>query len=113
MHIDEYDFGRMVIDGQSYDSDLIIFPGEVRSSWWRDEGHKLKLADLKEVLAAKPKLLMVGCGFSGIMKVSQEVSDYCASHGIELKAKSSREVVKEYNNLTSKEGVIAVFHLTC
>jgi len=34
--IESYSFGQMVIDGQEYTSDLIIFPDRINSSWWRN-----------------------------------------------------------------------------
>ena len=47
--IDTYVFGRIEIDGCTYTSDVIILPTGVRDNWWRDEGHKLKPGDLKQV----------------------------------------------------------------
>jgi len=38
MIIESYLFGRMKVDGNIFDSDLIIFPEKVKSSWWRVEG---------------------------------------------------------------------------
>ena len=47
MKIDSYSFGRIVINGKTYTSDVIIFPDKVDASWWRKEGHLLQLADGK------------------------------------------------------------------
>lgn len=113
MHIDKYDFGHMTIDGTAYNSDLIIFPDKVIPNWWREEGHQLRLNDLKEVFKANPKVLIVGCGYNGVMKVTKEVTDYCKTHGIDLKATKSTTAVNEYNSLEKKEAVICTFHLTC
>jgi hypothetical protein len=34
--IESFSFGRAVIDGRVYHSDLILFPdGRIQSSWWR------------------------------------------------------------------------------
>jgi len=33
--IEAYTFGRMVIDGKSYQQDLIIHQGRVPADWWR------------------------------------------------------------------------------
>ena len=53
MHIDEYAFGRMVVDGKTYRKDLILLPEGIREDWWRDEGHSLSKADLTDVFEAK------------------------------------------------------------
>ena len=60
MHIDQYRFGHVDIEGHSYDADVIIFPGHVKERWWRQEGHSLAREDLATVLAEKPELLVVG-----------------------------------------------------
>ena len=46
MNIEDYRFGRVVIDGRAYTSDVIVFPDRVKDNWWRNEGHELCPADL-------------------------------------------------------------------
>jgi len=46
-NIDYYDFGVIIVDGRKYSRDLIITPKRIISNWWRVEGHKLCLEDLK------------------------------------------------------------------
>ena len=72
MIITSYDFGHISIDGKLYISDLIVFPELVKVGWWRNEGHRLQLEDLKEVLEAKPKVLVVGTGYYGELTVPVE-----------------------------------------
>ncbi|MFQ6136123.1 MAG: Mth938-like domain-containing protein [Candidatus Hydrothermarchaeales archaeon] len=111
MNIDSYDFGRIVIDGKSYSSDVIIFPNKV-VSWWREEGHILNNVDIKEIVEERPEVLIVGTGYSGCMKVLAEVKEQLESLGIELIAERTREACNTYNRLSDKK-VIAAFHLTC
>jgi len=33
MHISDYRFGRIVIDGKTYTSDVIVYPDRVDPSW--------------------------------------------------------------------------------
>jgi len=54
MMIEHYSFGKITIDGQTYTSDLIIYPGKIDTSWWRKEGHNLQVEDLKDVLIDSP-----------------------------------------------------------
>ena len=56
MHIDQYHFGHIDIEGHGYDTDVIIFPDRVQDRWWRQEGHRLAREDLDTVLADKPEL---------------------------------------------------------
>ena len=110
--IESYSFGRIMIDGKEYTHDVIIFPDHINSGWWRLEGHKLQLADLREVLHAKPKTLVIGTGHDGVMEVQQEVRDLCRKNRIELIEAKTADAVKKYNKL-SGPGVVGAFHLTC
>jgi len=111
--IDSYDFGRIVINGKRYNSDLIVFPDKVRDGWWRKEGHRLHVEDLKNVLEAKPEVLVVGTGYSGLMRVPPETRKYVESEGIELIAQNTAEACETFNRLVKSRKVVAALHLTC
>jgi hypothetical protein len=111
--IDSYDFGRIVIDGKHYNSDLIVFPDKVRDGWWRKEGHRLYVEDLKDVLEAKPEVLVVGTGYYGLMTVPSETRKHVESEGIELIAQKTTEACKTFNRLVKSRKVVAALHLTC
>lgn len=113
MKIDSYSFGRIVINGKTYTSDVIIYPGTVNSDWWRREGHLLQLADLEEALQAKPDVLVIGTGSFGIMHVPGETVDRITAKGIAVKVERTGKAVEVYNELQGKVTVIAALHLTC
>jgi len=89
--IESYGFGRITINGRRYSRDVIIFPDNVKDGWWRREGHRLSLEDLKDVFEAKPEVLVIGTGYSGLMKVPQEVKDYVKSKNIQLIVENTRK----------------------
>ncbi|MBU0979743.1 MAG: hypothetical protein KJ709_02980 [Nanoarchaeota archaeon] len=109
--IDQYEFGRIVIDGKEFTQDLIVFPDKVKENWWRDQGHLLQVDDLNEVFFSKPEKLIVGTGFSGLMEVTDAVRRKVAELGIELIEKGSKEACAAYNEEKGK-AVLAI-HLTC
>jgi hypothetical protein len=114
--IESYKFGSIVIDGKTYRSDVIIFPDKVLDGWWRREGHRLCVEDLREVLGAEPKpeMIVVGTGNSGLMKVSHEVEETLRSSGIEFMAQPTEEACRAFNELLkSGRRVVAALHLTC
>lgn len=111
--IDSYDFGRIVINGKRYNGDLIVFSDKVRDGWWRKEGHRLHVEDLKDVLEAKPEVLVVGTGYSGLMTVPPETRKYVESEGIELIAQNTAEACETFNRLVKSRKVVAALHLTC
>lgn len=111
--IDSYDFGRITIDGKRYNTDLLVFPDKVKTGWWRKEGHCLQIADLKEVLEAKPEVLVVGTGYSGMMNVPPETRTCIESEGIQLIVQKTAEACKTFNHLIESRTVVAALHLTC
>jgi hypothetical protein len=113
MNIDSYTFGRIVINGKIYTSDVIIYPGRVNASWWRKEGHLLQLADVEEVLQAKPEVLIIGSGYAGVMRVPREIIDWIVRQGIEVIVERTSKAVKVYNDLQHAQTVIAALHITC
>jgi len=113
MNIDSYSFGKMVIEGQSFDSDLIIYPEKVYASWWRKVGHRVELEDLTAVLAANPEVLIIGTGYMGLMKVPEELRKELRKKNIELYIEDSRRAVEIFNSINTKRTTIAAFHLTC
>jgi len=113
MRIDSYEFGRMVVDGQAYTSDLILFPDRVDASWWRAQGHRLCLEDLDAALSAKPDILVIGTGYSGAMEVPDEVRQAIIQKGITLHIARSGEAVGLISSLPRGKKVVAAFHLTC
>ncbi len=111
--IDSYSFGRLSVEGRAYTSDVIIYPERVDASWWRQEGHRLRLADLAEVWAAAPEVIVVGTGATGLMKVDPEVEAEAARRGIRLVVARSKEACQEYNRLAPQGRTVACLHLTC
>lgn len=116
MKIDSYEFGRIVIDGQEYDRDLILFPDVVKENWWRKKGHDLSLNDIIDILYKKPDILIIGTGYSGLMNVSDEVIEEIKSRGIELIIETTIDAVKIFNEKIKKlkdKKIVAALHLTC
>ncbi len=113
MKIEHNSFGNITIDGQTYTSDVIIFPDRVNSSWWRKEGHLLQVTDLKDVIKTKPEVLIVGTGAYGAMKVPEQTIEHLKSNGIEVYIENTKKAVELYNKISSKKPAIAALHLTC
>jgi hypothetical protein len=111
MVIEHYSFGEIVIDGNKYSNDLIVFKDKVKS-WWRKEGHLLHLEDIEEIIKEKPEILIVGTGSYGVMKVEESVKEFLKEKGIKLVEKNSKEACDEFNKLKNKNVVLAI-HLTC
>ncbi len=126
MHIDNYQFGKIVIEGKEFRSDLIIYSNRVKSDWWRKKGHQLCLEDISEVIESKPEMIIFGTGAMNRMQILPETEKYLHSQGIKLIALPTEKAVETYNRLISegeKSGlrscsggvvnIVICLHLTC
>lgn len=116
MRIEQYGFGHIIVDGQSYTRDLILLPHRVISDWWREQGHSLSVSDLKAVSQASEQVgtLIIGTGAYGLMTVPLETRDYLDELGIRLVIRQTESAVQEYNRRCEESpSVAAALHLTC
>ena len=112
-HIDSYTFGMVTIDGHTYTSDLKIFPDKVKPNWWREEGHKLHIADIEDIIAYSPEAIVIGTGASGAIAVDDEVREHIDALGIELIILPTKEAVQKHNSISKEKMTITCLHLTC
>ncbi|UCD97898.1 MAG: hypothetical protein JSV42_13155 [Chloroflexota bacterium] len=112
-HIENYQFGKIIIDGQVHTKDVIILPTRVIGQWWREHGHLLQLPDIHEIIDSDLQILIIGQGASGQMRISDEVFTALESRGIDLIALNTREACNEYNRVSQTKKVAAALHLTC
>ena len=111
--ISSFHFGKIYIDDQCYTKDIIIFPNRVYSQWWREAGHTLSVHDLREVLPSQPRILIVGTGVFGRLKVPHETCDYLEAVGVEVIIQRTQEACLTYNRLCQEGDIVAALHLAC
>jgi len=112
--IEAYSFGNMVINGQRYGSDIIIYPdGRIQDSWWRETGHSLSMSDIADLVDAEPEIIIAGTGESGLMKPDVRLEGLLSEKGIEFRTLPSWQAMKLYNNICRERKVGACFHLFC
>ncbi len=112
--IEKYEFSSIIVNGKTYNTDVIVTSKSVSDNWWREDGHRLTLIDIEKVLKDKPEVLIIGTGQSGKMRIVSEVLDYVKKNNIDFIATDTAKAVNEYNKLEKeKTKVIGCFHLTC
>ena len=112
--IDDYEFGRMSIDGVIYRRDLKIIDRRVFPDWWRTGGHRVEPADVSDILAAQPDIIIIGKGRPGRMIPAPALIRLLEDKGIQLIQRPTAEAVVAFNRLTGTGKTIAAgFHLTC
>ena len=112
--IESYDFGRIVVDGVTYTSDLIIMRERVEANWWRREGHTLQASDIMaNVERFAPELMIVGMGYMGMMKVAKQTREYFEAKRIEFLAEKTEKAYELFNVFSRSKRTMAALHLTC
>ncbi|MDH4209921.1 MAG: MTH938/NDUFAF3 family protein [candidate division WOR-3 bacterium] len=111
--IEAYKFGEIKVRGKIYQNDVIIYPDHVNSQWWRKESHSLDIDDIREVIAAKPEVIVFGTGQPGLMKVTSKTVNTINDMDIETIIMPTEHACKEYNKIELQKKVIACIHLTC
>ncbi|NIS82285.1 MAG: hypothetical protein GTO14_19235 [Anaerolineales bacterium] len=102
-----------MIDGNTYQRDLIILPDRVLPNWWRLEGHSLANEDLQQALPGPPDVLVIGTGVFSRMNVPEEVHRDVEKAGVEVMVLPTKEACESYNRLREEKFVVAALHLTC
>jgi hypothetical protein len=110
--LDGYRFGRLVVDGEEQTRDLIVLPDRVVTNWWRADGHRLILDDLKDVREDLPEHLVVGTGAYGRMRLDPEAVKQLQRDGVKVEALPTGNAVRRYGQLDPRR-TAAALHLTC
>lgn len=112
--IQDYTFGSIKINDRIFAKDLIVLPEEIFPNWWRVEGHKLSLDDLKQIFHKNLDFLIIGTGYSGLMKVPENVVEELTKKGLKVFLLNSSRAVEKFNELSvqNKKTALAI-HLTC
>jgi len=115
MRFNSFSFGRIRIDGQTYEHDVIIDRGHVRkrkkkaSKQFRDTFGHTPLS-IEEELPWHCRRLVVGTG-TGALPIMEEVKREAQRRHIELIILPTAEAIEEMKN--SRPDTNAVLHVTC
>jgi hypothetical protein len=70
--------------------------------------------DLADVLRNPPRVLVIGTGYLGVMRVPAATLEALRAAGIEPRVMKTREAVAELGRLQRESArVVAALHLTC
>lgn len=110
--LQDYSFGRIIVDGEEHRRDLIVLPNRVVPGWWRRDGHSLAMEDLDEVQDELPERLILGCGAHGQLRPDPAVIEALERRGISVEPVETDEAVRRYRE-SDPSRTAAALHLTC
>lgn len=117
MHVDAYTFGRITIDGVSYDHDVVVEGGKIRK---RKKGPSKPLQEkfghtpltTAEKIPWSAKRLWIGTGAYERLPVPDEFREEARRRGVELLTKATPELVKMINQALPADTNL-ILHVTC
>ncbi len=114
VRVEEYEFGRIVIDGRTYTSDVIVHRDGVEEGWWRKEGHRVTLKDIDPIINLDPEIVVFGKGANSRVRIDREVKEHLEKRNIEVFESDSYDAIKIFESFLRKgrKAVLAI-HLTC
>ncbi len=122
LQITSYEPGKMIIDGQTYTKDLIIYEDTVIDNWRRKKSHILICEDLEPLWGLLKRqrfafdALVVGTGYDGLLKLTSDWKQWVT---LDLWVHQSDffrtdEAVDKFNELLGQgKKVAGAFHLYC
>ncbi|MEO2151226.1 MAG: Mth938-like domain-containing protein [Thermococcus sp.] len=118
MKLEYPSFGRIVVDGRTYEHDIVIYPSgrvEKRKKWLSKNkhgtSHKLDPDELREYLREDFEVLIVGTGYYGYLSLLPESRELVRDK--EVYELPIGKAVELFNELNEKKRVLGIFHVTC
>lgn len=118
MKIDSTEFGRIRIDGRTYEHDVIIrLSGEIvkrkkkLSKKYYGTSHTISKEEAEFVYEDGCRRLVLGTGQDDHVRLSKEAAEYFERKGCKVIAQPTPDAIDTFNHSTKKK--IGVFHVTC
>jgi hypothetical protein len=116
--IDKTKFGSITISGKKYENDILIRlngKAEKRNKKLSKEvfgtSHIISLAEAEYVFEAGAESIIIGTGQSGMLKLSDEASEFFNQKHCRVDLRTTPEAMEHWNK--AKGQTIALFHITC
>jgi len=118
MKIEGTSFGNITIDGRTYDHDVIIrLDGDIvkrkkkLSKKFYGTSHVVSKDEAEFVFEKGSRLLFLGSGQQGNVRLSPEAEAWLAKKGCKVVIQPTPEALRAFNEARGKK--IGLFHVTC
>jgi hypothetical protein len=111
--INSYTFGRFVVDGRPYETNIVLLGEDIKIARYLPN-HELTLNDISPLIEFNPEYIIIGTGANGVMPVTKETEDFIKENRIKLIVEKTDDACRTYNLLISENKKVAAFlHNTC
>jgi len=117
----ENKFGMIKFDGKDYSHDIVIHTDGIvekrnKNLSRRKYGtsHILSAGEITDLLDEDPKILIVGRGQSGMLKIGKDTAELLYTKNVKLVDSPTPEAIEEFNKLKDQgKKLAAIIHITC
>lgn len=111
------EFGKIIVDNKTYNYDITIDTNGVvsrrsrASEKWYGTHHVICTEEIKDLLASKPQVLVIGLGQYKACRLEEGVERECEKYGTKLIAEPTLNAIKTFNETEARKA--GLFHVTC
>lgn len=109
--IQSFEFENIIIDGEEFETDVIITPDGRVSEWEREDEHKVRGRDIKRLLKKEPTALILGMGTVGKVELTAKAQKRLEEAEIEVLAYKTEKAIETYKGRREQEGLATLLHL--
>jgi hypothetical protein len=117
MRIEDFSFGSIQIDAETYEHDVVIDRGEIKkrkkkpSKKFRDKFGHTPLS-IEEKIPWNCRNLFIGTGVAGALPVMDEVKREAEKRGVEILVLPTPKAIERLNKVYTDD-TNAILHVTC
>lgn len=117
MRIEDFSFGSIQIDAETYEHDVVIDRGEIKkrkkkpSKKFRNKFGHTPLS-IEEKIPWNCRLLFIGTGVAGALPVMDEVKREAEKRGVEILILPTPKAIERLNKEYADD-INAILHVTC
>jgi len=111
-------FGSIVVEGITYDHDIVIEAGgavkkrkKKLSKKYYGTSHTVSEEEIGSVYSKGAQKIIIGSGQTGLLDLSPEARSFLESKGCEVLILPTADAVRIWN--ASESGCLGLFHVTC
>ena len=108
--IQKIEFGNIIINGESFDSDITLFNDGYET---KPKSHNITKKDFEDLLLKEPEAVIISTGFSNAVKVDEKIKAIAKNENIELFILPTKDAAKKFTELSGRKKVAAILHPTC
>ena len=112
--ITDFSFGRIVANGQTYNTDIKIVRDTLVPDWWRKNGHTVEIEDVQDIIDSESAILVIGKGQPGYMRVTESLREHLDKNNIKLIVEQTSDAIQTFSRLMQQgKQVSGGFHVGC